>query len=138
MSHDRLTGRWQMNMAKSSFSPGPPARIVRYEIEVSGLALLMKTYRLDAAGNEVHYQYQARIDGQTYPVDAPHADLVSWTPVAPGSYVTKIWKDGHLLMTGSLDLSDDGQTILGQYVGQTVDGILIKNRLVVEKQGKEK
>ena len=137
MSHDRMAGLWQMNMAKSTFSPGPPARIVRYEIDVSGLNLQMKTYRLDAGGNEVQYQYEARFDGQTYPVAAPHADLVSWTPVGPGSYATRIWKDGHLLMTGTLDLSEDGQTIIGQYTGATRDGIVIHNYLVVEKQGKE-
>ena len=134
MSHERLTGRWQMNMAKSMFTPGPPAKVVRYDIEVSGLDLLMKTYRLDAQGNEVNYQYRARFDGQTYPVEAPHADLVSWTPVGPGSYATKIWKGGHLLMTGTLDLSEDGQSIIGRYEGKTAEGKDIQNYLVVEKQ----
>ena len=130
---NRLDGTWELDLPNSSFTPGPAPQRVRYTIRATAWQLHMTTERWDAAGNYIRYQYEAGIDGQVYPVAAPHADGVIWQRYGQDRYRTTILKDGRVLMEGDLVMADDGEELTANYAGPAVDGQPIVNRLLVRR-----
>src|SRR5262249_59633252 len=60
-------GTWKLNVAKSTYDPGPPPRSATRAIEARGNGTRQATEGVDAAGNRVAYEYSANYDDKDYP-----------------------------------------------------------------------
>ena len=65
---DPWIGTWRLNVARSSFNPGPPPRVQTIDIPVGeGDGLYVVTNGVDAAGRPTHTERLAKFDGRDYP-----------------------------------------------------------------------
>src|ERR1700734_2486457 len=79
---DAVVGTWKLNLAKSTFSPGPaPKSQTRiYAESAQGIALTVKTTAADGQDSTASLTFKE--DGKPYPVSGnPDFDMVSVTRV---------------------------------------------------------
>ncbi len=130
-----IAGTWQLNVARSRFTPGTEIKSQTRVYEVNGSRVKQITDSVDAEGRPVHNVWTARYDGKDYPLKGnPDADTISVTPI--GSLTTKsvLKKDGKVVQTVLRTLSADGQTCTFKYDGVNRQGMKIDNLLVFDKR----
>jgi hypothetical protein len=136
---DPLVGTWKLNVAKSKYTPGPPAKsqTITYAAVPNGLKVTVEG--VDGDGNKMAYGYTAMFDGKDYPeagVGVPGgADTVSGlkrVDARTTEYVNK--KGGKLVQTGRRVVSADGKTLTITTTGINVKGEKTNNVTVYEKQ----
>lgn len=106
-----LIGTWQMNVAKSTFSPGPPWKSQTRTYEASGEAIKYTFKGVDSAGTSVVVEYTAAVDGKDHPITGTaQSDTIAFTRVDANTatYVQK--KAGKVVITGTRSVSKDGIT----------------------------
>jgi hypothetical protein len=65
---DPLIGTWKLNIAKSTFQPGPPPQspIRKHELNGDGIKVISDTIAND--GKQSHLQFTAAFDEKFYPI----------------------------------------------------------------------
>src|SRR5437899_12419396 len=63
-----FAGTWVLNVAKSTFTPGPAPKTQTGTHEVVGAGLRTSATVRDAPGKPTRTQYTANLEGQDYPV----------------------------------------------------------------------
>src|ERR1700692_52022 len=84
LAADAVAGTWKLNVAKSTFSPGPAlkSQTRTYAESAQGMTLTLKTTASD--GKESTATLTFKDDGKPYPVSGnPDFDMVSVTRVDP-------------------------------------------------------
>lgn len=112
LAADAAVGTWKLNVAKSTFSPGPaPKSQTRSYVEsAQGLMLTLKTVAAD--GKESTSTLTAKDDGKPYPVTGnPDFDTVSVTRVDALTVHSTQMKAGKAVGTGVRTVSTDGKTL---------------------------
>jgi len=112
LAADTAAGTWKLNVAKSTFSPGPaPKSQTRSYVEsAQGLTLTLKTVAAD--GKESTSTLTAKDDGKPYPVTGnPDFDTVSITRVDALTVHSTQMKAGKAVGTGVRTVSKDGKTL---------------------------
>jgi hypothetical protein len=127
---DPLAGTWELNLAKSKFSPGPPPKSQTRTYEVTGQQEKMITKGIDAEGKPTLFQFTANRDGKDYPTTLPRIDTMSITPVDTFTATYSGKKEGKIALTGTRVISKDGKmmTISGKGTdakGQPIDFIWV-------------
>lgn len=128
---DPLAGSWELNLAKSKSSPGPPPKSQTRTYEVTGQQEKMIGKGIDAQGKPTLIQFTANRDGKDYPYKAlPGVDTISLTPVDTFTLTYTLKKAGAVVSTGTRVISKDGKvmTISGKRTdatGQPVESILV-------------
>jgi hypothetical protein len=75
---DPRVGTWKLNVAKSTYSPGPPPQSGTLKIEASGQGEKVAADGINAAGTPTMTRYTAHFDGKDYPLaGVSNADTVS-------------------------------------------------------------
>lgn len=130
-----LEGTWNLNVAKSSFSPGPPPKsmTVTYStVGADGMKIVVEM--IPAAGEAQHWEMTANYDGKEYPVKGnPNADTVSIKNVDAMTSESTFKKDGKVTATNTRVLSSDGKTLTVTSKGMTLDGKPRTDVQVMEK-----
>ena len=135
---DPLLGLWQLNVAKSKFSPGPAPRSQTLFVYAEGQNRKVTVVTIDAAGNPgvvVIPQYIE--DGQPYPVTATPAisyDANAITRVDAYTVNFSRTKVGRVVQAGTRVLSQDGKTLTFTTTGTDANGRQINNVAVYDKQ----
>jgi hypothetical protein len=109
---DPVVGTWKLNLAKSTFSPGPaPKSQTRsYAESAQGITLIIKTMAAD--GKESTATLTFKDDGKPYPVKGnPDFDMVAVTRVDPLTVNSTQTKAGATVGTGVRTVSKDGKTL---------------------------
>jgi hypothetical protein len=112
LAADTAVGTWKLNVAKSTFSPGPaPKSQTRTYVESApGLTLTIKTVAAD--GKESTSTLPFKDDGKPYPVTgSPDFDTVSVTRVDALTVTSVQMKAGKAVGTGTRSVSKDGKTL---------------------------
>lgn len=152
---DPVLGTWVLNVAKSTFSPGPPPksesrtymmadqetkitfkgvseprtyRLVRQEIKVTSEGV-------DADGKPTTREWTMAYDGHDRPLTGdPDADTISLRRI--DGFTTEVIqkKDGKIVITGTRAISKDGTVMTVTAKGINARGQTINNVLVFEKQ----
>ena len=126
-----------MNLAKSTYSPGPTptaAGTVKIEAEQGGFKTTIDG--VNAQGQPTHTETTWKFDGKDYPIEgAP-------TPNSTGSYrridaktfetVGKV--DGKTTVTTRVVVSADGKTLTATQTGKNVQGQTVNNVIVLDQQ----
>jgi len=130
-----FVGTWNLNLAKSKFSPTPPVQssTLTYEAVEQGVKATVKG--TDAEGKPIDYQYTANYDGKDYPITgAPNADTVSLKRINAYKVEQTRKKAGKVVLTMTLVVSKDGKTLTTTAKGVNAKGEKVSGTAVYEKQ----
>ena len=134
---DAHVGTWDLNLERSTFSPGPPPRrqTLWYKAEGKGLTALLQG--VDAAGKSIGLDTSNLVinfDGKDHPTASANYDSSAWTRIGANKYVVYRKKAGKVVLTSTNIVSDDGETMTITTTGVGEDGRPINNVRVYNKR----
>jgi hypothetical protein len=132
---DTAVGTWKLNVAKSTFSPGPaPKSQTRTYAETpQGITLTIKTTAAD--GKESTATLTFKVDGKPYPVSGnPDFDMVSITQVDALTFHSTQTKAGAAVGAGVRTVSKDGKTLTFSQKGTHANGGKYEDVSVFDRQ----
>lgn len=132
---DPMIGTWKVNLAKSTYTPGPPPKSATNKFEPWEDGVRATIDLVDAQGNKIHAEVAAKFDGKDYPIKgSPIADAVSLKRIDERHTDVAWKKDGKVGMTGQSVISADGKTTTVTQTGKDAQGRTVKNVIIYEKQ----
>jgi hypothetical protein len=132
---DQHSGTWKMDPAKSKYSPGPAAKSLTLKVESDAKSVKIDSEGIDGEGNPTHVQYDAKLDGQDYPVTGlPYGDMVVVKRIDANTIQTTIKKGDKVVMTVTSKVSADGKTRTSTFIGKDAQGRAVHNVVVYDKQ----
>jgi len=132
---DPASGTWELNLAKSKFSPGPPPKSQTRRFEVTGADVKYTLKGIDAEGKPTLVQYTAKYDGKDYPVSGSQDfDAISLKRVDAGTAQATLKKGGKVIQTATRVVSKDGKTLTLTTIGTNAKGQAVNNVLVFDKR----
>jgi hypothetical protein len=135
LAADPAIGTWKLNLAKSTFSPGPApkAQTRSYAESPQGITLTLKTTAVDGKESTVTLTYKD--DGKPYPESgSPDIDAVSVTRLNARTIHSIQTKAGVTVGTGVRTLSTDGKTLTFAQKGTHANGQKYDDVLVYDRQ----
>jgi hypothetical protein len=133
---DPIVGTWQLNLARSTFSPGPAPRSATrtYTESADGITLTVKTTAADGKTSSVTL-LTLKYDGKPHAVSGnPDFDSVSVTRV-DGSTVHSVQaKGGVRVSTIDRSVAKDGKTLTFKEKGTHADGVTYEDVSVYDRQ----
>jgi hypothetical protein len=133
---DSQVGNWKLNLAKSTYSPGPAPKSATTKIEAVGAGTKVTVDQTLADGTTRHYEFTANYDGKDSPVagNNPDADMVARTRINANTIQTVSKKGGKVTTTQTSTVSADGKTRTVTTKGVNGAGQTVNNVAVYEKQ----
>jgi hypothetical protein len=132
---DPVIGTWKLNLAKSTFSPGPaPKSQTRTYVESAhGITLTVKTTAAD--GKESTTTLTFKDDGRPYAVSGnPDFDMASVKRVDAMTVHSIQMKAGVTVGTGVRTVSKDGKTLTFAQKGTHATGVKYDDVSVYDRQ----
>jgi hypothetical protein len=132
---DPWSGTWVLNVAKSTFSPGPPPRAQTITIEsIPSGWLHVVTEGVDAEGRKTYTERRARFDGLDYPAQGfPRPTTQAFTRIDDRRYQIVSKQGGVVVTRTTVTVSTDGQTMTTVTFGEN-DLSTINNRQVFDRK----
>ena len=115
-------GTWQLNLAKSKFSPGPAPRSVTVNEQAEGQNYKQTITGTDGAGNPISVVIARFYDGMPHPSTNANWDAVAFSRVDDHTYIGSRMKAGKLVGIETLVLSPDGKTLTTSVTGDAPGG----------------
>jgi hypothetical protein len=132
---DQHSGTWKMNPAKSKYSPGPAAKSITSTVEADENGVKVNSEGIGGDGNPTHVQYDAKFDGQDYPITGvPNTDTISVKRIDANTIQSTSKKGGEVVMTVTSTVSKDGKTRTSTFKGKDAQGRDVNNVVVYDKQ----
>lgn len=132
---DAWAGTWKLNVAKSTYSPGPAPKSSTIVIAAVDGGIKQTVDSVPVTGAATHYTVTAKFDGKDTPVTGnPNADMQAFKKIDDHSYEVTAKKAGKTTTTSRVVISADGKTRTNTQTGTGVDGKPVKNTLVYERQ----
>jgi len=132
---DASVGTWKLNVAKSTFKPGPPpiAETRIYEATPQGVKTKVTTTWADGLSTTV--DYPANYDGKDYPVEGSRdVDAVALKRLNDFASEAVLKHAGMEIGTARRVVSPDGKTMTISYKGINTRGDLVDNVAVYDRQ----
>ena len=132
---DPLAGTWKLNLAKSSYSPGPPPKSATLTYRNEGQNVLRIAEGVDAEGKPTKSEWAHVYDGKPYPTPGvADYDTSAYARVdAHAVNFTRI-KAGKVIQAGLIVVSGDGRTMIITTAGTNQKGQQVSNVAVYDKQ----
>jgi hypothetical protein len=130
-------GSWSLNVARSTYDPGPPPyKRATYSIEPWGTDGMKVIYEMvHPRGGVTHLEWLGRIDGKDYPLQGIDAFVTyAYNQVSPGVYETIVKMGGRVAAKSTVMLSDDGKTMTTTTKGLDSAGKAVTTVTVYEKR----
>jgi len=132
---DVNVGTWKLNLAKSTYSPGPPPKAETATFEEIGSAIKLTVDRLDAQSKAVHIEWIGRLDGEEYPVKGDsNSDMRLYRKVNDYTFEQVNKKGGRVTTTVKIVYSRDGRTRINTVSGTNAQGQRVTNVQVYDRQ----
>ena len=132
---DPAIGTWKLNLAKSTYSPGPPLRSQTITCQAEGQGHKYTVEGVDAQGNPLKAVLMAFNDGKSHPVTGvPAFDAASDKMVSDSTGWVIRTKAGKVVQTLISEFSADGKTWSVTTAGVTPNGEQLYNVSVYDKQ----
>jgi hypothetical protein len=129
-------GTWKLNVAKSTYSPGPAPRTQTTRIETApGNGAKFTVDGIDATGKATHQEYVTMFDGKDAAVKgavAPTMRAYSRLDDHGYQYVERV--NGKVTTTTRSTISADGKTRTNVGTGTGADGKPVNNTTVYDRQ----
>src|SRR6185295_7705808 len=132
---DASVGTWKLNVAKSTFRPGPPpvSETRVYKAQKNGVKTTVKTTWADHLSTTV--EYPANYDGKDYPVSGSRdVDVVVLTRVDDFTSAATLKHFGKEIGVARRVVSPDKKTMTISYKGINTRGDRVDNVAVYDKQ----
>jgi hypothetical protein len=128
-------GVWRLNVAKSTYSPGPAPKSATTTITAAGAGVKVVVDQVFADGPR-HWEYTANNDGKDVAVTGnnPDADMIARTRINATTVQTVLKKAGKVTVTQTSVVSSDGKTRTVTVKGVSASGQKVSNVAVYEKQ----
>jgi hypothetical protein len=109
---DPFLGTWQLNLAKSKYTPGPPPKSLTVNIQAEGQGQRVTVTGVAAGGNPINRTATAVFDGLPHPTaeNNPNQDAAAATGVDAYTQIFSDTKAGKLVGTTTIVVSQDGKT----------------------------
>jgi hypothetical protein len=132
---DPFVGTWRLNVAKSTYSPGPVPKAATTTIDAAGKGYRFSV-RQEQASGPVQWSFTTNLDGLDAPVTGsnPNADVVAGKRISPTSIELVNKKGGKVTVTQTSVVSADGKTRTVTTKGSDASGRAVSNVAVYEKQ----
>jgi len=131
---DPMVGTWKLNVAKSTYKPGPPPKSSTAIIEPAGKGIKVSVDTVNADGTPLKWGFTTLRDGKDVPVTGnPAYDTAASTQKTPTSGSTIYKKDGKAVVTVMTNVSADGKTLTVTATGTDAKGQAINNVVVYTK-----
>lgn len=136
-SADPWVGTWKVNLAKSTYSPGPKpktAATVKMESNQGGMKAMIDG--TDDQGNPTHVELSGKFDGKDNPVvGAPAPNSTDALKRIDARTIEIMGKtDGKPTMTTKVVISADGKTMTATQAGRNAQGQAVNNVIVADRQ----
>ena len=134
---DPLTGLWQLNVAKSKYSPGAGPKSQTLNIQGEGQNRKLTAVGINAAGNAAQVVVFSELveDGKPHPVTGlAVADANTYTRVDAHTIKVTRLKDGKVVQTATWVVSQDGKILTANLTGTDANGREVNNITLYEKQ----
>jgi hypothetical protein len=132
---DPWVGTWQLNLAKSKYSPGPPPKSSTVTVEAMGQNHKLTVVTTDAEGKQTSVENTRIYDGMSHPVTGnPGYDAGSFTRVDAFTIIISYTKAGKLVRTATNVLSLDGKAITATNAGTDANGRPINIIAIYDKK----
>jgi hypothetical protein len=133
---DPLLGLWQLNLAKSKFSPAPPYKSLTAYFQGEGPNRKTTIVGIDTAGNPVTIVFLENVeDGKPHPVTGSrNVDASTATRVDANTVNISYLKEGKVVQSGTLVTSPDGRTYTATFTGTLTDGRQLNYVYVLDRQ----
>ena len=135
-SKDPLVGTWQLNAAKSKYTPGPAPKSGTTTIEAAGTGYKFTVHQVPATGAAQDWSFTTAMDGKPSKVTGnnPNADTVSYNRVDARTFDSSQSKSGKETQRQRIVVSADGKTRTVTSTGTNGSGQKINNVAVYEKK----
>jgi hypothetical protein len=132
---DPLIGTWKLNLAKSTYAPGPAPRSITLSYQGAGATLTATADMIDPAGKSLRAVYMRIYDGQPHPTTGmPDYDASTYTRIDANTFIISRTKAGKLVEVDTQVISRDGKTTTITTRGVTAAGMPANIVQVYEKQ----
>jgi hypothetical protein len=131
---DPMVGTWKLDVAKSTYKPGPPPKSATVVIDAAGKGIKIAVDAVTADG-PMKWGYSTMRDGKDTPVTGnPAYDTVSATQASPTEGTIVYKKGGKTVATLKTSVSKDGKTLTVTTDGTDPKGQTMHNVAVYTKQ----
>jgi hypothetical protein len=132
---DPVIGTWKLDVAKSTYKPGPAPKSATVLVEPAGKGIQVSVDAVNADGSPAKWGFTTQRDGKEVPVTGnPMYDTATTTQASPYAGTTEYKKAGKVVLTSKLALSKDGKTMTLTSTGTDAKGQAIHNVTVYTKQ----
>jgi hypothetical protein len=130
-------GTWKVNLAKSTYSPGPkPTVAATVKVEPSGGGFKTTIDGVNPQGKPAHTETIGTFDGKDNPVKGAQAPntTVAYKRIDGRTFEAQTKVNGKPTIVTRVAVSADGKTMTATQTGKNVQGQTVKNVLVEDKQ----
>jgi hypothetical protein len=132
---DPLVGTWRLNVAKSTFKPGPAPKNITVVIEPAGKGLKIAVDGAGPDGAPVKWGYSSQRDGKDTPVTgSPAYDTASVVQNSPTTGTITYKKGGKVVATAKTEVSPDGKMLTVTSDGTNPQGQAVHNVAIYTRQ----
>ncbi len=132
---DPLVGTWELNVAKSKYTPGPAPKSETRTYVVAGQDIKASSEGVDGTGKPTAASWTVNYDGKDHPETGnPNADTLSLKRVNAFSAKFTQKRAGKVVITGTRTISPDGKVMTITSEGTNALGQTINDVEVFEKR----
>jgi hypothetical protein len=132
---DPIIGTWKLNVAKSTFSPGPALKNQTRAYVATPQGLLLTLTATAADGKTSTSTMTFKYDGKPYPMTgSPDFDSVSVTRVDANVTASTQLKAGKNVGSGLRTLAKDGKTMTFAQKGTHISGVKYDDMFFYDRQ----
>jgi hypothetical protein len=129
-------GIWKLDLAKSSYSSGPPPyKRATSTIEAWEDGVRVVYDMVSPRGETIHFEWTGKFDGRDYPVEG--ADYVltnAYSRIDDHTCGVVVKVDGDVVSFARITISSDGKTITTVTSGTNAQGQKVSTTTVYDKQ----
>ncbi len=132
---DPVVGTWELNIAKSTFTPGPAPKSETRTYVVVGQDITATSKGVDADGKATSGQWTVNYDGKDRPATGlPDLDALSLKRIDVFTTEFTQKKAGKVVATGTRTISTDGKVMTITSKGTNAKGQAFNNVEVFDKR----
>lgn len=131
-----LAGTWELNIAKSTYEPGPPPyRRSTCKIETMGESVKVTYDMVGIRGGITHIEWTGKLDGKDYAIQGiDEAVTNAYTRIDDRTYDVVVKSDGTKAATARIMIALDGKTLTSIMATRNAQGQTLKTTIIYDRQ----
>ena len=130
-----IVGTWKLDVAKSTYKPGPAPKSATVVIEPAGKGLKVAVDAVGPDGKAMKWGWTSTEDGKEFAISGNPAYDAGTTTRTSAKEATNVYKKaGKAVVTAKSSISADGKTLTMTSTGTNPKGEAINNVVVYTRQ----